>query len=147
MKSVIAICVAIVVGFLVLDAAVLWQSTGKPSGFLGFSQDPGSTAQAFRWRSVALLAATLVGIGAGETHRVAMKRRRAKGILRSVLRSPRLVAGLVASPIVFGVVYLLCRDHPDALTAGILAFENGFFWNTVMGKRETEMQDPAIAPG
>jgi hypothetical protein len=46
-----------------------------------------------------------------------------------------LTRSLLVSPIVFGAVYLVAKDHPDIVITSILAFENGFISNVIAEKR------------
>ncbi len=146
MKRIAAVFVVVVLSVAVLDVAIAWQSTGSLRGYSFFSAAISSDERALRWRTVAFFIAMLAGVVCGEFHRQAITRGGTAGILRATFRSTRLIAGLAASPIVFGVVYVLCRAHPDALLAGLLSFENGFFWNTVLGRRETELASGGSRP-
>lgn len=47
---------------------------------------------------------------------------------------------LIASPIVFLVVYLLARDEQSFILALVFAFENGFFSHAVLRRRQTEFE-------
>ena len=58
-----------------------------------------------------------------------------KTISKSVL-TPRMIRGLIASPIVFGVVYGLVQGHNNVVLASVFSFENGFFWNVILRDRE-----------
>lgn len=42
---------------------------------------------------------------------------------------------LLASPIIFGVVYALNERQPNTVMATLLAFENGFFCHSILKKR------------
>ena len=51
-----------------------------------------------------------------------------------LITSERLTAlgkAAIASPIVFFCVYKIAQDHPDGAVSLLLAFQNGFFWETV----------------
>ncbi len=147
MKRAIAALVVVVLGAVCLDLAISWVSTGSLPDYVFFSGTKGSDGDVPRWRTIAFFLATLVGVLGGEIHRQAMTRPPATNIIRATLRSNRLIAGLEASPIVFGLVYVLVREHPDPLLSGVLAFENRFFWNTVLGPREAELTDEASGRG
>jgi hypothetical protein len=42
---------------------------------------------------------------------------------------------LLIAPVVFYPVYLMASDQPDTIVAGCFAFQNGFFWQTVLEHR------------
>jgi hypothetical protein len=44
-------------------------------------------------------------------------------------------APLVVSPLTFFAVYSIGTSQPDGLAACLLAFQNGFFWQTIIGGR------------
>jgi len=46
-----------------------------------------------------------------------------------------VVKPLVVSPMVFSVIYVIAKDIPDGVAAATLAFQNGFFWNVIVGER------------
>jgi hypothetical protein len=102
------------------------------------------------WRPLFLFAAMLVGIVFGEAYNrflaLSDKRRIAPwSELRRTFLTGRIWAGLFASPIIFAAIYSLCRNQPDVLLSGVFAFENGFFWNVVLKRRETAFGQTAPA--
>ena len=46
-----------------------------------------------------------------------------------------IVIALLSSPIVFYAIYTLVKNEPDNVIALLIAFQNGFFWQTVLAKR------------
>jgi hypothetical protein len=46
-----------------------------------------------------------------------------------------VVKPFVVSPIVFSVIYAIAKDVPDGIAGATLAFQNGFFWNVIVGER------------
>lgn len=56
-------------------------------------------------------------------------------VLKSALRSASLVRSALVSPIVFMAVYALVKSEPDAIVAHLLAYQNGFFWESVLRKQ------------
>ena len=55
--------------------------------------------------------------------------------LREMVRSGRFWMAFVVSPIVFNVVLVAVGDADLTLTHYLLAFQNGFFWETVFARR------------
>jgi|ERR1035438_4396956 hypothetical protein len=41
---------------------------------------------------------------------------------------------VIVSPIVFFVIYSAAREQPDKIVSFCLAFQNGFFWETIFDK-------------
>ena len=58
------------------------------------------------------------------------------GLITSVLRTPSFIKSALVSPIVFIVVYALVKNEPDPVVAHLLAFQNGFFWESVFADRK-----------
>ena len=56
--------------------------------------------------------------------------------IRSVIRSSAFVTAILVSPIVFFVLYNATKSVPDDIVSFLLAFQNGFFWQTVLEKRK-----------
>lgn len=44
----------------------------------------------------------------------------------------QFVAALFASPLIFNSVYALTKQNPETLGDFLLAYQNGFFWQTVL---------------
>ncbi|WP_416307398.1 hypothetical protein [Neptunicella sp. SCSIO 80796] len=42
-------------------------------------------------------------------------------------------APIVLSPLVLFVTYSVAIEHPDAFAGSLMAFQNGFFWQTMLG--------------
>ena len=55
-------------------------------------------------------------------------------LLSFTYTSPSFVKGVLVSPIVFFAVYKLSASQPDNIVATLFAFQNGFFWQTVLGR-------------
>ena len=53
------------------------------------------------------------------------------GLVAEMFHSPNFYACLIASPTLFAVVVSGAQPS-DALTAVLLAFQNGFFWQAVL---------------
>jgi hypothetical protein len=65
------------------------------------------------------------------------------GILSSIIwfgaqaGTPRLTvasfAPILLSPMVLFVTYTIAIEHPDAIAGSLMAFQNGFFWQAMLG--------------
>jgi hypothetical protein len=102
-----------------------------------FNFDQSATSPSLRYRAVGLGVFMIIGVFCGHLYRwmghddAAISARS----LLSSLRDKSLWQSLLASPLVFMVVYALAEKQPDYLIASILAFENGFLANVVIKKR------------
>ncbi|MDX8527434.1 hypothetical protein RFM68_23315 [Mesorhizobium sp. MSK_1335] len=45
----------------------------------------------------------------------------------------QFVAALFVSPLIFNSIYALTEQNPETLGDFLLSFQNGFFWQTVLG--------------
>ena len=99
-----------------------WQGTGFP-----FTQ----------FVSVAVL--MLLGIVFGCLFRQIRQRGKERVLimneLQKVWTSPSLWRALLVSPVVFGILFLIVRDNPGSGPALLLAFQNGFFCESVFKKK------------
>ena len=59
-----------------------------------------------------------------------------KALLTRAFKTRGFVSAIVVSPIVFAGVYLIIKDQPDLILSHLIAFENGFFWQAVLGNRD-----------
>lgn len=50
----------------------------------------------------------------------------------------RNLAPLVVSPIVLLFTYTVAKDQPSGMVATLMAFQNGFFWQEIIGKQRTK---------
>lgn len=57
--------------------------------------------------------------------------------LCDVSLSGSLKLALIVSPIVFFAVYKATHSLPDTIVSLLLAFQNGFFWKTILEKSAT----------
>ena len=83
-------------------------------------------------------AAMLVGITFGSVHESLKAVRGEVGILevsKRALNSAAFFKSVLASPIVFGGVYLAAQKQPDQVIALIFAFQNGFFCNAILQRK------------
>ena len=52
--------------------------------------------------------------------------------LSAVFSDFRLIAALFVSPIIFNSVYSLVHQNPESISDFLLAYQNGFFWQSVI---------------
>src|SRR5262249_33911224 len=52
--------------------------------------------------------------------------------LSSVFSDFRLIAAIFVSPIIFNSVYSLVHQNPESMSDFLLAYQNGFFWQSVI---------------
>jgi len=81
-----------------------------------------------------MLAGVLASVLADE---LAAQGRRPISITRVILqtlRRPHTWTALVVSPLVFYGVYAQVKYEPDSITALLLAFQNGFFWQNIIAR-------------
>lgn len=57
-------------------------------------------------------------------------------LLLKVIRSTSFLTAVIVSPIVFFTIYNMARLVPDDVVSMLFAFQNGFFWKTVLEKSE-----------
>lgn len=122
------------VGLLFLALANFIGSYFYPGGFL-FAQGP--TNESSSLLPVVLLAVLmLIGIVSSFIFERA-KSPEALGAtigknLRKALTDFRLIAAVFVSPMIFNSVYALVGQAPDSISDYLLAYQNGFFWQTIL---------------
>jgi hypothetical protein len=52
--------------------------------------------------------------------------------LRSIFSDFQFIAALFVSPLIFNSIYALTNQNPESLGDFLLAYQNGFFWQTVL---------------
>jgi hypothetical protein len=75
----------------------------------------------------------LLGIFANAVHSSSNRLKNASPF-HDVLKSSGLRAAVLVSPIIFFGIYKLAKDTPDDIVALCLAFQNGFFWKSILRK-------------
>ena len=139
--SMLQTVVSIVIGFLIVLAAVQWRSRVQLFPF--FLEDVAERSrglQTYYW-AFFLYMAMLVGILFRQVHRhfVALDQNARVNLRSELLNSisrPSLVSALSVSPMIFGMVYILAGKQPSLVLALVTAFENGFFWEVVFEERK-----------
>jgi hypothetical protein len=92
-------------------------------------------------RGFLLAAAMLGGIFAGWFHAKLSSSLDAapRKVLATFWSDRELWKSLLASPIVFGVVYTLLAQTHDVVMAVVFSFQNGFFCNVIVEKKRSEL--------
>ncbi len=148
----------LVVGFFALALSNHYQIEGELHTFPLFFGEPTSrpASEELRisevLRPVMMFVFMLLGVLGGRLHR-ALRESSASGpitkdfkqVVSEVFKSSELYAPLIASPLVYAVVYAVTRDQPDLVIASLLAFENGFFCDTVLARRSQSAGGPVPA--
>jgi hypothetical protein len=52
--------------------------------------------------------------------------------LRSIFNDFQFIAALFVSPLIFNSIYALTNQNPESMGDFLLAYQNGFFWQTVL---------------
>jgi hypothetical protein len=105
-------------------------------GFGGNSEDQRSFQL---WRTLLLYFVTLCGIWG----RILQMRLSAAGKgpismryeLIGSFSEPNLWIAVLVSPIIFVATYKAAAQNPDTVLALVLAFQNGFFWQTILKRQ------------
>ena len=82
--------------------------------------------------------AMIIGIIFGAIHRSWSLRKSPVTLssVKAVLRSAELWRAMLLSPIVFSGVYVAAQDQPDYVLAFVVAFQSGFFCESVLKGHE-----------
>ncbi|KXX66901.1 hypothetical protein [Flammeovirga sp. SJP92] len=91
---------------------------------------------------VFLAGAMLLGILAGRIHKLIELEDdfHPKILLKNLLKDRHLWKSLVASPIVFGVIYSALSESNDVVVSLVFSFQNGFFCNAILESKKKEME-------
>jgi hypothetical protein len=121
-------------GLVVLIGANWVGSYFYPGGYL-FAQE--ASAQSYTILPIVLLAvAMLVGIVSSfifERAKSPQAQRTTLGKnMKKALTDFRLIAAVFVSPVIFNSVYALVGQAPDSMSDYLLAYQNGFFWQTIL---------------
>ena len=103
-------------------------------GFAGASE----TVQRVAWPAT-IFTVTLLGIWSRAVHEKVTNstRRSVRLILTKSLTDRTFFMAALVSPIIFGAAYSVTKDAPDTVMALVVAFQNGFFWRTVLQREES----------
>jgi len=104
-----------------------------------FLDNPAPNKSVIRGSICAL--AMLAGIVSGTLHSrlSAVERPNVREVFSSIWRDGELWKSLLASPIVFGVVYALLAESHDVVMAIVFSFQNGFFCKTVLESKRANL--------
>lgn len=109
-------------------------SSFYPGGFAMAQRVDGSAGNA--WAIVLLAVLMVVGIFSSFVFEKARQSRK-DGTpislrLAEVATDFQFIAALFVSPLIFNTVYALTNQNPETLGDFLLAYQNGFFWQTVL---------------
>jgi len=131
--------VFIVLGLIFLFVAIAWFYDRTISGGSFFNGNPAPGQRPLPIRDIVIAsAAMLAGILFGAIYaQLSTAKEDVNGwsLIPVALSSPQLVKSLFASPIVFAVVYVAAQTQPDPVIGAFVAFQNGFFCDTVLRNR------------
>jgi hypothetical protein len=109
----------------------------------------GFEGSSFPWVAfAATCVAMLIGIFFGSLYRALGDRQGEISIgneVVKVVRSSSFWRALCVSPLVFLAIYTISKGLPGDIPSLLLAFQNGFFWESVL-KREAPRAQPAATP-
>ena len=125
---------SVVVGFAVVLAINIGGSRFYPGGLL-LAQAPVERSASMS-NLVLLAALMLLGIFSSFIFERS-KQASASGVsvwanFSAVLSDFRLIAAVFVSPIIFNSVYSLVHQNPESVSDFLLAYQNGFFWQSVI---------------
>jgi hypothetical protein len=123
-----------IAGLIFSFAVSLAASFFYPGGFALAQASRGSGGNIVNIILLALL--MLVGIFASFVF-AKSKDAKARGVsfsigLAEITRDWEFLGALFVSPLIFNSVYALTQQNPETLGDFLLAFQNGFFWQTVL---------------
>jgi hypothetical protein len=129
MRTVLIFC-GLVFPFLVGYVA----SNFYPGGFAQAQATNGSPGNV--WSVILLAVLMIVGIFSSFVFEKA-KQSSQEGVpislrLSSILTDFQFIAALFVSPLIFNSIYALTNQNPETLGDFLLAYQNGFFWQTVL---------------
>ncbi|MCX6857283.1 MAG: hypothetical protein NTV80_20535 [Verrucomicrobia bacterium] len=137
--------VLITLSIALIIAIVVFTQDGMSGMFLNEAEQSHPV-----WPGLVMAAAMLAGIVSGRLHDNISSAKRFKiGKLFADLPSDKdLWKSLLASPIVFGVVYSLLSKSNDFVVCAVFSFQNGFFCDVILKKKQDEMeaQKPSKEP-
>lgn len=135
-------------GIVVIAGVIAWRSDTPPA--VMFDSPAASAASALTLGyAFFVFGLTVVGIFLGQFYLALAPDRPALPVLhevRAMLASREFARSIVASPIVFGVVYAMALRNPDPVTTIVLALQNGFFCHSVVNQRRRGLDALADTP-
>ncbi len=124
-------------GLAIIGVAMLWKPGNLPDLFFTDAAPPSAAGVITVSYILAMFLLMVLGILLGQFYAVLAPNRPPIPIWRefvSLLGSRELARSILASPIVFGVVYSLALRNPDPIMVGIIALQNGFFCHSVINQ-------------
>ena len=123
-KQIIFICSIIILGALIyvlIDIFILQSQNGITKGNF-FAKIP--------WLEIGLYLIMLVGMASKYLFDVIGDKKRKK----IKFNKWQFIKPFLVSPMIFGAVYAMIPETTSALLLLIFAYQNGFFWHTVLNK-------------
>jgi hypothetical protein len=126
--------IAAVIGLLFVLISGYLASFYYPGGF-GYAQ-ASKDGHASPWGIVLLAVLMVAGIFSSFVFEKA--KQEGRGVtavgpaLRSIFNDFQFVAALFVSPLIFNSIYALTNQNPETIGDFLLAYQNGFFWQTVL---------------
>ena len=106
---------------------------GLEPGVAGIQSDTHASQNSARF--ISLIVVMMAGIVCSYIFEVAKKSGSTINIvaeLTKMLSSTRFIMAIVVTPLIFNSIYLTIGINPQTVGDYLLAFQNGFFWETVM---------------
>jgi len=60
--------------------------------------------------------------------------------VKSILSSSAFIGALIVAPIVFNGMYVTLSQNPQGVTDFVLAYQNGFFWQSIFARMQGAQQ-------
>lgn len=133
--------------FILIAAVIGWRTDALPSVMFGEARAQGSSVLAVAYALFVFLL-TVLGIFLGQFYVALSPDRPQTPVLlelRAMLTSREFARSIVASPIVFGVVYALALRNPDPVMVIILSIQNGFFCHSVVNQVKRRSFEESVA--
>jgi uncharacterized RDD family membrane protein YckC len=129
----------IILSVALIVAAVAFSEDGMSGMFLNDAAHVNPV-----WPGLLMALSMLLGIVAGRLHENISTAKRFKlgRVLAALPNDKELWRALLASPIIFGVVYSLLSSSNDLVVCAVFSFQNGFFCNVVLKKKQIELEAP-----
>lgn len=129
--------VMLVVGaFVLILIAFIWKEIGASAFVFGVDQIPESDV--FLKIPILVSVATVIGVWSKAAFDVATKTNPEptfKQVISDSFSARRLFAPLLVSPIVIGAFYNDLKMQTDLFLMFIVAYQNGFFWKTILSRK------------
>lgn len=127
---------ALLICFGVVAALFAYLTDGRVDSFLFGEDKAAAGARQLSWEFALVLSLVMaIGILFGSVYEGIGDRMSLSAfanVLRNAVTSGHFIKAILASPILFAVVYAAAQKQPDIVIAVLFAFENGFFCQAVL---------------